>query len=112
MVLIRSASFSWRNKTNEPAHDKTYNKTCVTCEDSDQPANLHSLIRVFADHICLLQSPGYPKRDKREALPYQYWNRYAFANSIDPDQMPQNVASDQGLHCLPYIQLYFRHIKR
>ena len=22
------------------------------------------------------------------------------ANSADPDQMPQNVASDQGLHCL------------
>ena len=22
------------------------------------------------------------------------------ANSVDPDQTPQNVASDQGLHCL------------
>ena len=22
------------------------------------------------------------------------------ANSVDPDQMPQSVASDQGLHCL------------
>ena len=22
------------------------------------------------------------------------------ANSADPDQMPHNVASDQGLHCL------------
>ena len=31
----------------------------------------------------------------------KYWNREAFANSVDPDQMPQNVASDQGLHCLP-----------
>ena len=36
----------------------------------------------------------------------------AFANSVDPDQMPQNVASDQGLHFLPYIQQYFRNIKR
>ena len=35
-----------------------------------------------------------------------------FANSVDPDQMPQNVASDQGLHCLPCIQQCFRHIKR
>ena len=26
---------------------------------------------VFADHICLLQPPGYPKRVKREPLPYQ-----------------------------------------
>ena len=36
----------------------------------------------------------------------------AFANSVDPAQMPQNVASDQGLHCLLYVQQYFRHIKR
>ena len=30
-----------------------------------------------------------------------YWYRYAFANGADPDQTPQNAASDQGLHCLP-----------
>ena len=24
-------------KINEPAHDKSYNKTCVTSKDSDQP---------------------------------------------------------------------------
>ena len=29
-----------------------------------------SLIRVFADHMCLLQPPGYPKTDKQEPLPY------------------------------------------
>ena len=23
------------------------------------------------------------------------------ANRVDPDQMPQNAASDLGLHCLP-----------
>ena len=42
----------------------------------------------------------------------KYWNLQAFANSVDPDQMPQNAASDLGLHCLPYVQQYFRHIKR
>ena len=26
------------------------------------------------------------------------------ANSADPDQMPQKVASDQGLHCLLKLQ--------
>ena len=26
------------------------------------------------------------------------------ANSVDPDQMPQNAASDQGLHCLLKLQ--------
>ena len=25
-------------------------------------------------------------------------------DSLDPDQVPQNAASDQGLHCLPLIQ--------
>ena len=30
----------------------------------------------------------------------KYWD---CANSVDPDQMPQNVASDQGLHCLQPI---------
>ena len=35
-----------------------------------------------------------------------------FANSVDPDQMLWNTASDQGLHCLPYIQQYFRQINR
>ena len=30
-----------------------------------------------------------------------YLDRQAFsANNVDPDQMPQNVATDQGLHCL------------
>ena len=28
-----------------------------------------------------------------------------FANSGDPDQMPDSAASDLGLHCLPYTLL-------
>ena len=42
----------------ELAHDKTYNKTKATSGDSDQPAHPRSLIRVFADHMYLLQPPG------------------------------------------------------
>ena len=57
-------------KNIKPVHDKTYNKTCETSKDSDQPAHLHSPIRVFADPMCLLQPLGNPKRDKREPLPY------------------------------------------
>ena len=30
----------------EQAHDKTYNKTCATSEDSDQPAHPCRLIKV------------------------------------------------------------------
>ena len=40
----------------------------------------------------------------------KYWDRHAFANSIDPDQTQHNAVSNQGLHCLPYIKHYFRHI--
>ena len=47
-----------------PVHDKTYNKTCATSEDSDQPLHPCSLIRLFADHMCLLQPLDYSKRDK------------------------------------------------
>ena len=53
------------------AHDKTYNKTCATSGDSDQPAHPRSLIRVFADRMRLLWPPGYPMRDKQE--PLSYW---------------------------------------
>ena len=31
------------------------------------------------------------------------WTRIS-ANSADPDQTPQNVASDQSLHCLLKLQ--------
>ena len=43
---------------NEPAHDKTYNKSCETSKDSDQPAYPRSLIRIFADRMCRLQPPA------------------------------------------------------
>ena len=39
----------------------------------------------------------------------KYWYRQAWAKIVDPDQMSQNAASDQGLHCLRLIQHYFRH---
>ena len=34
----------------------------------------------------------------------KYWDKQAWANSVDPDQMPQIVVSDQDWHCLPLIQ--------
>ena len=33
-------------------------------------------------------------------------DRQASAKCIDPDEMSQNVASHQGLHCLPLIQQF------
>ena len=42
----------------------------------------------------------------------EYWDRQAWANSVDPDQTPQNAPSDQDLHYIPLIQHYFRHTNR
>ena len=33
--------------TNEPAHDKAYNRTCVISKDSDQPVHPTSMARVL-----------------------------------------------------------------
>ena len=49
---------------------KMIKNTRATSEDSDQPAHPRSLIRVFADRMRLLQSPGYLKIYKQEPLPY------------------------------------------
>ena len=53
--LMRQRPPTHTDQIFEPAHDKTYNKTCAISEDSDQPAHPRSLIRVFADRMCLLQ---------------------------------------------------------
>ena len=47
-----------------PAHDKTYNMICANSEDSDQPAHPRNLIRDLAEHKCILQPLGYPKKNK------------------------------------------------
>ena len=38
-------------------------------------------------------------RLKCTIITLKYWDRYAFANSVEPDQMLQNAASDLALHC-------------
>ena len=68
VYVYRSTKIEKMRKVTEiykPPHDKTYKKTRATSEDSDQPAHPRSLLRVFADRRCLLQTPRYPKRDKR-----------------------------------------------
>ena len=55
-------------KRIEPTHDKTYNRTCATSEDSDQTAYPCSLISIRWLHVHSTAS-SYPKRDKRQHLP-------------------------------------------
>ena len=40
---------------------------------------------------------------------HKFQDKLAPANSADPDQMSQNTASDQDLHCLPLIKLIKTH---
>ena len=42
---------------NEPEHDKTHIITCAPHKDSDQPAHPRSLIRVFANALCIAKGP-------------------------------------------------------
>ena len=50
----------------------------------------HSLYAVFEVAVTYHNNP-------------KYWDRQALANSMEPNQMLQNVVSDQSLHCLPLI---------
>ena len=45
---------------------------------------------------------GYDKQETCHIYP-KYSDRQVCPNNVDPDQMPQNVASDQGLHCLSTV---------
>ena len=69
--------------------------TCVSHEDSYQPAHLHCLIRAFA-------GPLYHQK-KKYVYP-NYLDRQVWPNFADPDQMQQNVASGHGLVFLPHNQ--------
>ena len=46
------------------------------------------------------------KNVKKRVYP-KYSDRQARANFVDPDQTLQNVASDQGLHCLPLLRQFY-----
>ena len=37
---------------------------------------------------------------------HMYLDRQAWANSVDPYEMPQNAASHQGLYCLLLVQQF------
>ena len=40
----------------------------------------------------------------------KYWDRQAFANNVDPDQMLLNVASNQDLPVFAIQQQYFKQV--
>ena len=57
-VCCYSVQISEQANKNEPAHDKTYNKTCVISKDSDLPVHPPSMARSLV----------YPSLDNLEAV--------------------------------------------
>ena len=56
---IRRRSFQMHGKqTYGPGHSISYKMACVPSEDSDQPAQMRRLIRVFAAHLKMLLDLG------------------------------------------------------
>ena len=51
----------------------------------------------FHDFVCSL----FPK-----TILFDSYLKRTLASSVDPDQSPHNAASDQGLHCLHYLQAF------
>ena len=49
------------DKRYKTVHDKTYNKTCATSKDSDQPVHLPGMARIFV----------YPSLDSPKAVGHQ-----------------------------------------
>ena len=58
---------------NEPAHDKTCNKTCVTSKDSDQPVHPLSMARILV----------YPSLDNPEAVEGTCDQRRLWSDCVD-----------------------------
>ena len=62
-------------------------------------SSVHDCVWVILNAICLNNCYIYKYRSINP-LCTGHPKRGTLANSVDPYQMPQNVASDQGLHCL------------
>ena len=69
--------------------------------------SLDAVQNLKPNHTILTWHMTSVKMQARLYINPRYWDREVWANSVDPDQMPHSVASDQGLHCLPLVQQYF-----
>ena len=92
----------------------TRNDPYASSNGPNQPAHRRSLQSLLYSSIYSTQ--GRVQEDFSGGLMWSYYRTYstysvrqAWANSVDPDQTPQNAASDQGLHCLPLIQHFYTH---
>ena len=79
--------------TIDPAHDKTYNKTCVTSKDSDQPVHPPSMAKIFV----------YPSLDRLEAVEGTCNQQRLWSNYVD-------AQADMNLHWSHKSYCRFCHV--
>ena len=89
---------------------RTYRTTCLLCLEAlgVRKVSKTSEMQFFSRFILTFRSV---RMAELLVLPTYhiyliYSDRQAWANSIDPDETPQNAASHLGLHCLPLIQQF------
>ena len=63
-VSVERTNITTCPKLYEPQREITYLLSCVTTEDSNQPAHLRSVVNVFVVWMKKLCSLGYPKSDQ------------------------------------------------
>ena len=83
------------------------------CRDSDQTPRsaasdlgLHFIFGLWIFRISVIRK----KKINQITILYVFWQ--VWANSVDPDLIMQNAASDQGLHCLPFTLIWISRIVR
>ena len=64
----------------------------------------NNLLKLQRNLTVISQRSWIDKLNKNKNIIYlMYSDGQVWANSVDPDEMPQFVASHQGLHCLSLI---------
>ena len=94
-MSFRQQTATVLNNIYEPAHDKTYNKTCVTSKDSDQPVHPSSMARVLV-HPC--KDSGQTARMRRltavfagrKSLIIGFVDRWLNYIRVDIQEMPES----------------------
>ena len=87
LVLVAYTIFTVCIQTDRP--EQTVFTVCIQTDRPEQTVFMYSDWQAWANSIYCI---------------YSDWQ--AWANSVDPDELPQKVASHQGLHCLSIIQQY------
>ena len=92
MPGIILVNYCW-HESYEPQRQETYFRTCASSEDSDQPAHLRRLIRIFA--VCIFDDQCYKLSSNRR---WRLWSDRAEAQ--EDSSLPwTHVMEGRFSHC-------------